>query len=112
MPRTLILAGLGVALAAIGPAGACDPEALNAHLTEVCDAALAPAEAALEQALPHATAAERGLIERHRADAREACAAGDPQARARTAARLARIAGRIEGRAGLDGPVLAAAPAR
>ncbi|GAA0570974.1 hypothetical protein GCM10009416_06960 [Craurococcus roseus] len=112
MRRSLILAGLGAALAAVGPAGACDPEALNMHLTGVCEAALAPAEAALEQALPHATAAERALIERHRADARGACATGDPQAGARTAAQLARIAGRIEGRVGLDGPVLAAAPAR
>ncbi len=112
MRRSLILAGLGAALAAVGPAGACDPEALNVHLTGVCEAALAPAEAALEAALPHATAAERALIERHRVDAGEACAAGDPQAGARTAARLARLAGRIEGRAGLDGPVLAAAPAR
>ncbi len=108
MRRSLILAGLGAALAAVGPAGACDPEALNTHLTGVCEAALAPAEAAL----PHATAAERALIERHRVDAGEACAPGDPQAGARTAARLARLAGRIEGRAGLDGPVLAAAPAR
>jgi hypothetical protein len=112
MRRTLILAGLGAALAAVAPAGACDPEALNVHLTGVCEAALAPAEAALEAALPHATAAERALVERHRAAAREACAAGDPEAGARTAAGLARLAGRIEGRAGLDGPVLAAAPAR
>ena len=112
MHRTLILAGLCAALAAAGPAGACDPEAMNEQLTAVCSAALRPAEAALEAALPHATAAERALVERHLAAAREACATGDPEAGARTATQLARLAGRIEGRAGLDGPVLAAAPAR
>jgi hypothetical protein len=112
MRRTLILAGLGVALASAGPAGACDPEAMNEQLTAVCSAALAPAEEALEAALPHATAAERALVEHHRAIAREACATGDPEAGARTAVQLARLAGRIEGRAGLDGSVLAAAPGR
>jgi hypothetical protein len=112
MRRTLILAGLGAALAIAGPAGACDPEALNAQLTAVCGAALAPAEAALAAALPHTTPAERVLVEQHLAVAREACATGDPEAGARMAAQLARLAGRIEGRAGLDGPVLVAAPAR
>lgn len=112
MHRTLILAGLGAVLATVGPAGACDPEALNEQLAVVCSAALRPAEVALEAALPHATAVERGLVERHLAAAREACATGDPETGARTAVLLARLAGRIEGRAGLDGPVLATAQPR
>jgi hypothetical protein len=112
MRRNLIFAGLGAALATAGPAGACDPEALNAQLTSVCRAALAPAEAVLAAVLPYAMPAERVLVEQHLAVAREACATGDPEAGARTAAQLARLAGRIEGRAGLDGPVLVAVPAR
>ena len=112
MHRSLILAAVGAALAVAGPAGACDPEAMNEQLTAVCDAALRPAEAALEVALPHATVAERALVAHHLAAAREACTTGDPQAGVRTATQLARLAGRIEGRAGLDGLVLAAAPAR
>ena len=112
MRPTLILAGLGLAaLAAAGPAGACDPEAMSEQLTAVCSAALAPAEEALGAALPHASAEERALVARHLAAARDACATGDPQAGARTAVLLTRLAGRIEGRVGLDGPVLAAAPA-
>ena len=97
------------------PLGACEPEALNAHLTAVCQAALTPAEAAITAALPLATPAERAAIERHQALAREACDSGDPEEGTRTAARLSRLAGRIEGRAGihgLPGLELAALPAR
>jgi hypothetical protein len=82
---------------------------MNEQLTAVCTAALRPAEEALEAALPHVADAERALAGRHLAAAREACAAGDPDAGARTAAQLARLAGRIEGRAGIGGPILAAA---
>jgi len=112
MRPSLIVASLTLtALAVVGPAGACDPEAMNEQLTAVCAAALAPAEEALAAALPHATAEERVLVEHHLPAARDACAAGDPMTGARTAAGLARLAGRIEGRAGLNGVILVAAPA-
>ncbi|WP_439578659.1 hypothetical protein [Elioraea sp.] len=106
MRMTLPALALGAALLA-GPAGACDPEAMSAHLSAICDAALAPARAAIEAALPHATAAERALIARHLAAATEACEIGDPESGARLAGTLARFAGRIEGRAGLDSALLA-----
>ena len=109
------LAAFTAALLLARPLGACEPEALNAHLTAVCQAALTPAETALGAVLPHATAAERAAAERHLALAREACDSGDPEEGARTAARLSRLAGRIEGRAGIHGlPGLdpAALPAR
>jgi hypothetical protein len=105
--RTMLPAlALGVALLG-GPAGACDPEAMSAHLSAVCDAALDPARMAIDAALPHATDAERVLIARHLAAAAEACEIGDPEAGAHVAATLARYAGRIEGRAGIQTPVLA-----
>lgn len=88
-------------LAGTRDARACDPEALDAYLSAVCDAALAPARAALEAALPHATEAERAAAERALAAASSACDTGDPQQGARLAAALSRLAGRIEGRAGL-----------
>jgi hypothetical protein len=113
MRRPALLAAFTAALLAAPPlASACDPETMNAALTDVCDAALRPAEEAIAAALPHATAAERELIERHLVAARQGCAEGDPGIGARTAALLARLAGRIEGRAGLDGPLLASAGAR
>lgn len=100
--RALPLAALaGAAAALASPATACDPEAMDAHLTAVCDGALAPARAALEAALPHATAEERAAMQRALTAANAACTTGDPVAGARIAAKLARIAGRIEGRAGL-----------
>lgn len=106
-PTPAIAAARAAGLAVVLPARARDldqgdPDQVNVLLTGVCDAALTPALAALEVALPHATEAERALIGRHREAAREACATGDPEAGARTAARLARLAGRIEARAGLD----------
>ena len=102
--RTLpLVAFAGAAAAALGarPAAACDPDALDAHLTAVCDGALAPVRAALETALPHATPEERVVLERALAAADTTCTTGDPVAGARIAAQLARMAGRIEGRAGL-----------
>lgn len=102
--RILPLAALGAAAAgllAARPAAACDPEAMDAHLTAVCDGALAPARAALEAALPHATPEERMAMQRALTVAGSTCTTGDPVAGARIAANLARIAGRIEGRAGL-----------
>jgi len=101
--RGLKLAALGAATLALAakPAAACDPDAMDAHLTAVCDGALAPARAALEAALPHATPAERLAMQRALSVASATCTTGDPVAGARIAATLARIAGRIEGRAGL-----------
>lgn len=100
--RFLPLAALaGAAALAARPASACDAEAMDAHLTAVCDGALAPARAALEAALPHATPAERLAMQRALTMANTTCTTGDPVAGARIAANLARIAGRIEGRVGI-----------
>jgi hypothetical protein len=101
--RILPLAALASAAAAAlaKPAAACDPEAMDAHLTAVCDGALAPARAALEAALDLATPEERLAMQRALSVATMTCTTGDPVAGARIAATLARIAGRIEGRAGL-----------
>jgi hypothetical protein len=101
--RFLPLAALaGAAALAARPAGACDADAMDAHLTAVCDGALEPARLALEAALPHATPAERMAMQRALTLANTTCSSGDPVAGARIAANLARIAGRIEGRAGLS----------
>ena len=100
--RILPLAALaGAAALAAKPAAACDPDAMDAHLTAVCDGALAPARAALEAALPHATPEERMALQRALTVANMTCTTGDPVAGARIAANMARIAGRIEGRAGI-----------
>ncbi len=72
------------------PARACDPAEINAYISSVCDQALAPAAAALELVLPHATAAERTLAERHLAAARAACLDGDPAVGVRLATGLTR----------------------
>jgi hypothetical protein len=101
--RFLPLAALAMAGAAVTRAArACDPEAMDAHLTAVCDGALAPAKAALEAALPHATPVEALAMQRALTIANSTCTTGDPVQGARIAANLARIAGRIEGRAGLN----------
>jgi hypothetical protein len=97
MRRTL----LALALIAT-PALACDQDAMDSHLTAVCEAALRPAEAAIAEALPSAYAPEREAIERLLAAAREGCATGDPELGGRIAVQLARIAGRIEARAGAE----------
>jgi len=94
------LAAGGAALLARG-AAACDPDAMDAHLTAVCDGALAPARAALDAALPHATQEERMAMQRALTVANGVCSTGDSVAGARVAAQLARLAGRIEGRAGI-----------
>ncbi|MGG5812103.1 hypothetical protein [Falsiroseomonas sp. CW058] len=101
--RLLPLAALAASAATLAPrpAAACDPDAMDAHLTAVCDGALAPARAALEAALAHATPEERMAMQRALTIANTTCTTGDPVAGARIAANLARIAGRIEGRAGL-----------
>jgi hypothetical protein len=99
--RLLPLAAFAGAALAATSAAACDPDAMDAHLTQVCDGALAPARAALEAALPHATPEEALAMQRALTVANTTCTTGDPVAGARIAANLARIAGRIEGRAGL-----------
>ena len=100
--RILPLAAMaGAAALAAKPAAACDPDAMDAHLTAVCDGALAPARAALEAALPHATPEEQMALQRALTVANMTCTTGDPVAGARIAANMARIAGRIEGRAGI-----------
>ena len=101
------LASLGAAATlAARPAAACDAEAMEAHLTAVCDGALEPARQALEAAMPHATPAERMAMQRALTIANSTCTTGDPVAGARIAANLARLAGRIEGRAGIDSMTL------
>ena len=102
--RLLPLAALAAGAAALAPrpAAACDPELMDAHLTAVCDGALEPAKQALEAAMPHATPAERMAMLRALTIANSTCTTGDPVAGARIAANLARLAGRIEGRAGVD----------
>lgn len=102
--RLLPLAALAAGAAGLAPrtAGACDPEAMEAHLTAVCDGALEPAKQALEAAMAHATPAERMAMQRALTIANSTCTTGDPVAGARIAANLARLAGRIEGRAGID----------
>jgi hypothetical protein len=101
--RVLPLAALGAAAAAslARPAAACDPDAMDAHLTAVCDGALEPAKRALEAAMEHAKPEERLAMQRALTVANSTCTTGDPVQGARIAANLARIAGRIEGRAGL-----------
>jgi hypothetical protein len=100
--RLLPLAALaGLAALATRPAGACDADAMEAHLTAVCDGALEPARAALDAALAHATPEEKLAMQRALTIANATCTTGDPVAGARIAANLARLAGRIEGRAGL-----------
>lgn len=99
--RLLPLAALaGAAALAARPAAACDPDAMDAHLTAVCDGAIGLARAAIEAALPHATPEERAAMERALGLANGTCSTGDPVEAARFAANLARMAGRIEGRAG------------
>lgn len=98
LPLAAIAAGAGIAAR---PAAACEPDAMDAHLTAVCNGALAPARTALEAALAHATPEERIAVQRALTVADANCTTGDPLAGARIAANLARVAGRIEGRAGL-----------
>ncbi|NKC34422.1 hypothetical protein [Falsiroseomonas selenitidurans] len=101
--RFLKLAAAAVATGTLfsRQAAACDPEAMDAHLSAVCDGALAPARDALQAALAHATPAETMAMQRALSIANATCSSGDPVAGARIAANLARLAGRIEGRAGL-----------
>jgi hypothetical protein len=102
-PKAAALAALLVAAPPL--ARACDTEAMNAELTAVCRAALSPAEAWAGAVRAHAGASEAAALDRALALARAACATGDPAAGALEAARIARLAGRIEARAGAAGPI-------
>lgn len=102
-PKAAALATL--LLAAPPLARACDTEAMNAELSAVCRAALAPALDWAGSARASATANETAALDRAIAIATEACATGDPAAGAREAARIARLAGRIEARSGHAEPI-------
>lgn len=99
------MVGAGLAGAVAAPALACDPHEMNEQLTAVCEAALAEPAMLLEALGAVATDAERAAVARGLAVAREACAQGDPVSGAREAARLARLAGRLEARAGIAEPI-------
>jgi hypothetical protein len=101
--RALLLAGL--ILAAPPLARACDTEAMSAELTAVCAAALRPAVETARAVRGVASAAEGVALDRALARATEACATGDPAIGAAEAARIARLAGRIEARAGITDPI-------
>jgi acyl-CoA reductase-like NAD-dependent aldehyde dehydrogenase len=104
LPR-LSAAALAAAFCLPLPALACDAEEMNRHLNAVCHAALSPARQAIGDVLSHATEAERALIARALSRAEAACDTGDPRDGAAAAALLARLAGRIEARAGLALPL-------
>ena len=102
-PKILALAVLLVAAPPL--ARACDTEAMSAELTAVCRAALSPAEAWAGAVRAHASATEVAALDRALTLAREACDTGDPAVGALEAARIARLAGRIEVRAGMAEPI-------
>ena len=60
-----------------------------------------PTPDATAEVMPHATPEETMALQRALTIANATCTTGDPVAGARIAANLARVAGRIEGRAGL-----------
>lgn len=103
VPKAAALAALLVAAPPL--ARACDTEAMNAELTAVCRAALSPALGWAGAVRAAATASEATALDRAIAAATEACATGDPQAGAREASRIARLAGRIEARTGSAEPI-------
>ncbi|MBR0680800.1 hypothetical protein GXW74_09900 [Roseomonas eburnea] len=100
-----ILAAAAMALLAATPAPACDSEAMSAELTAVCRGAFAPAAEWAGAVRAQADAAEAAALDRALLLAREACDSGDPAAGAREAARIARLAGRIEARIGATAPI-------
>jgi hypothetical protein len=90
---------LAVAMLLATPAVACDPDELERAMTEICSAATAGAAEAVEAALPLARPGEATSLEAQLTALRRLCMEGDPAQAARDAARLARLAGRIEARA-------------
>jgi hypothetical protein len=100
--RALVLAA-ALMLAPPLAARACDTAAMNAELTRVCRAALDPVLGWLARLAPEPE--EAAALARASAAAAEACDTGDPAAGVLEAARLARLAGRIEARTGDAPPV-------
>ncbi|WP_431301769.1 hypothetical protein [Sediminicoccus sp. BL-A-41-H5] len=90
---------LALALLLATPAIACDPDEMERAMTEVCTAATSGAAEAVEAALPLAGADEAAALQTQLITLRRVCAEGDPALAARDAARLSRLAGRIEARA-------------
>jgi hypothetical protein len=90
-------------------ARACDPEEINALLNAVCTAALRQAAEATASVRGIANAIENATLAEALARARDECAGGNPDAAASLAVRIARLAGRIEGRAGVADPVILSA---
>ena len=101
--RAILVAALLVAAPPF--ARACDSEAMSAELTAVCSAALRPAVAWAAAVRGQANAAEAPSLDRAIAAATAACETGDPAAGALEATRIARLAGRIEARAGNADPI-------
>ena len=101
MTRTLPVAALlALALVAAPPlARACDPEAMNQEVTEICRAAFDPAAEIARAVLARATPDEARALTAALTAAGDACDVGDPAAGARQAVEIARLAGRIEARA-------------
>jgi len=100
MTRTLPTAALlALALVAAPPlARACDPEAMNQEITEICRAAFDPAADLARAVLARATPEEARALTAAITAAGDACDVGDPAAGARQAVEIARLAGRIEAR--------------
>lgn len=101
MTRKLTAAALlALALVAAPPlARACDPEAMNQEITEICRAAFDPAAEIARAVLARATPEEARALTAALTAAGDACDVGDPAAGARQAVEIARLAGRIEARA-------------
>jgi vacuolar-type H+-ATPase subunit E/Vma4 len=99
MPRLFSAPILALALVVAPPlARACDPEAMNQEITEICRAALNPATEIARAALARATPEEARALAAAISAAGDACDVGDPAAGARQAVEIARLAGRIEAR--------------
>ncbi|MCX7371641.1 MAG: hypothetical protein NTW56_04250 [Alphaproteobacteria bacterium] len=78
---------------------ACDPDAMDQAMSEICAAGVAAAQEAVDAAIPHAIAAEADHLRLALSQAQDICHHGDPALAAAQAARLSRHAGRIEARA-------------
>lgn len=90
---------LALALLLATPAIACDPDEMERAMNEICSGATTGAAEAVEAALPLARPVEAASLQAQLAALQRSCAEGDPAVAARDAARLARLAGRIEARA-------------
>lgn len=98
----------GLAAAGLGGtprAQACDLAEQHAALAEICEAALAEPAALLGALLPRLDPALREEVGGRLAAARALCQGADPALGAQAAARLARLAGRIEERLGEAPPI-------